>query len=166
MNNLTIGGLGLGGEPYAYYETIAGGMGAAPDADGLSGVHVHMTNTLNTPVEALEMAFPFRVTQYSLRRGSGGGGAHRGGDGVVRAYELLAPATVTMLSERRASGPWGLGGGAPGAPGVNRLVHADGREEILPSKFTRLLEPGDRLYLETPGGGGYGECGQSDSLAK
>ncbi len=156
MNNLTIGGLLADGQPYAYYETIAGGMGAAPDADGLSGVHVHMTNTLNTPVEALEIAFPFRITQYSLRTGSGGAGKHRGGDGVVREYELLRAATVTMLSERRALSPWSLEGGKAGAPGRNVLIHPDGTEEVLPAKFTRRLAPGDRLRIETPGGGGWG----------
>ena len=156
MNNLTIGGLLADGQPYAYYETIAGGMGAAPDADGLSGVHVHMTNTLNTPVEALEIAFPFRITQYSLREGSGGGGQHRGGDGVVREYELLRAATVTMLSERRSVPPWSLNDGEPGAPGRNVLIHPDGTQEVLPAKFTRRLAPGDRLRIETPGGGGCG----------
>ncbi|QXD15839.1 hydantoinase B/oxoprolinase family protein [Rhodocaloribacter litoris] len=156
MNNLTIGGLRSDGRPFTYYETIGGGMGAAPDADGLSGVHVHMTNTRNTPVEALELAFPFRIVRYALRTGSGGRGRHRGGDGLVRAYELLAPATVTVLSERRDTGPWGLAGGEAGAPGRNVLVHADGREEVLPSKFTRRLQAGDRLVIETPGGGGYG----------
>ncbi|WP_457652558.1 hydantoinase B/oxoprolinase family protein [Rhodocaloribacter sp.] len=156
MNNLTIGGLRADGTPYAYYETIGGGMGAAPDADGLSGVHVHMTNTLNTPVEALEMTFPFRIIRYALRRGSGGRGRRAGGDGLVRAYEILAPATVTMLSERRDAGPWGLAGGEAGLPGRNVLRRADGSEETLPSKFTRRLLPGDRLCIETPGGGGHG----------
>jgi N-methylhydantoinase B len=156
MNNLTIGGQAAHGAPFAYYETIAGGMGAGADAAGLSGVQVHMTNTLNTPVEALEMAFPFRLTRYSLRPGSGGQGHRRGGDGVIREYEILAPATVTMLSERRAVAPWGLAGGGPGAAGRNLLLHADGRVEELPSKFTRHLRPGDRLRIETPGGGGWG----------
>jgi N-methylhydantoinase B len=157
MNNLTIGGLREDGTPYAYYETIAGGMGAAPDADGLSGVHVHMTNTLNTPAEALELAFPFRITRYSLRKKSGGTGFYRGGDGVIREYEMLAPATVTMLSERRTVAPWGLHGGEAGQPGRNTLFHADGSEEALPAHFTRPLAPGDRLRIETPGGGGFGE---------
>ena len=156
MNNLTIGGLHADGSPYAYYETIGGGMGAAPDADGLHGVHVHMSNTLNTPAEALELAFPFRITQYGLRDGSGGGGHHGGGDGVVREYLLLHPATVTMLSERRALHPWGLAGGQAGQPGRNVLLHADGGEERLPAKFSRRLAPGDRLRIETPGGGGWG----------
>ncbi|MFQ5569402.1 MAG: hydantoinase B/oxoprolinase family protein [Rhodothermales bacterium] len=156
MNNLTIGGLHEDGRPFAYYETIAGGMGAAPDADGLSGVHIHMTNTLNTPVEALEIAFPFRITQYSLRPGSGGSGQYRGGDGVIREYTLLSPATVTMLSERRALEPWGLAGGHSGKSGRNLLTQAGGTEESLLSKFTRRLSAGDRLRIETPGGGGWG----------
>jgi N-methylhydantoinase B len=156
MNNLTIGGRRLDGTHYAYYETIAGGMGASQTGDGLSGVQVHMTNTLNTPIEALEMAFPFRLLRYGLRAGSGGQGAHHGGDGVVREYLLLAPATVTMLSERRMVSPWGLAGGDPGAAGRNLLIHADGRSEELPSKFTRYLEAGTRLRVESPGGGGWG----------
>lgn len=163
MNNLTIGGLRDTGEPFAYYETIGGGMGATAQGDGLSGVQVHMTNTLNTPIEALEMAYPFRVERYALRRGSGGAGRHPGGDGIVRAYTFLAPATVTMLSERRAVPPWGMHGGAPGAVGRNLLLRAADAstagapvEEELPGKFTRRVAPGDRLIIETPGGGGYG----------
>ncbi len=158
MNNLTIGGLRADGTPFAYYETIGGGMGAGPAGDGESGVQVHMTNTLNTPVEALEIAFPFRVWRYGLRAGSGGAGQHRGGDGIVREYELLAPATVTMISERRAVAPWGLAGGEAGQPGRNTLIRADGTEEALPSKFTRRLHPGERLRVETPGGGGWGDA--------
>jgi N-methylhydantoinase B len=132
-------------------------MGASPAGDGLSGVQVHMTNTLNTPVEALEIAYPFRVRRYGLRSGSGGIGQHRGGNGIVREYELLTSATVTMISERRAVAPWGLSGGAAGQPGRNTLVHADGTEEVLASKFTRRLHAGDRLRIETPGGGGWGK---------
>ncbi|MDX1548914.1 MAG: hydantoinase B/oxoprolinase family protein [Rhodothermales bacterium] len=164
MNNLTIGGQMPDGTPFAYYETLAGGMGAAPGADGLSGVHVHMTNTLNTPSEALESTFPFRITQYGLREGSGGAGRHRGGDGIVREYELLRPATVTMLSTRRTIAPWGLGGGADGSPGRNLLIHADGTEEALPALFTRRFAPGDRLRIETPGGGGWGNPSQPSAL--
>ncbi len=160
MNNLTLGGTksssGSDGTAYAYYETLAGGMGASASGDGLSGVQVHMTNTLNTPVEALEMAFPFRVTRYALRAGSGGAGRHRGGDGLVREYELLAPATVTMLSERRSVAPWGAAGGGAGATGRNVLRRADGSVEELASKFTRRLAKGDVLRIETPGGGGWG----------
>ncbi len=156
MNNLLIGGRRLDGAPYTYYETIGGGSGGGPAGDGLSGAQVHMTNTLNTPVEALELAYPFRLECYSLRAGSGGHGQHRGGDGIVREYTVLTPATVTMQSERRAVAPWGLAGGAPGAPGRNVIIHADGRQEVVPSKFTRRLEPGERLRVETPGGGGWG----------
>jgi len=116
-----------------------------------------MTNTLNTPVEALEIAFPFRLERYSLRWGSGGVGHHRGGDGIVRQYRLLEPAVVTMQSERRSTAPWGLAGGAPGQCGRNVLIHPDGSEEELPAKFTRRLAAGDRLRIETPGGGGWGE---------
>jgi len=159
MNNLTIGGARGDGTAYAYYETIAGGMGASAAADGLSGVHVHMTNTLNTPVEALERAFPFRIREYALRTGSGGAGVHRGGDGVVREYELLAPATVTMLSTRRRHAPWGLAGGADGTSGRNVLRRAEGPDEPLPAQFTRRLQAGDRLRIETPGGGGFGTPG-------
>lgn len=158
MNNVTMGGKTLDGRPWAYYETIGGGMGAAPGGDGLSGAHVHMSNTLNTPVEALEMAYPLRLVQYTLRRDSGGQGRHRGGEGIVREYELLAPATVTMLSERRTVAPWGAAGGRPGAMGRNTLIHRDGREEPLSAKFTRWFAPGERLRIETPGGGGWGEA--------
>lgn len=160
MNNLTIGGLrttgNAAGTPFSYYETIAGGMGATPQGAGLSGVQVHMTNTLNTPIEALELAFPFRIEEYGLRSGSGGDGIHRGGDGIVRTYHFLEAATVTMLSERRTLAPWGAQGGSPGAPGINTLVRADGSTENLPAKFTRRVASGDRLIIETPGGGGWG----------
>ncbi len=157
MNNITIGGENPGtGGRFAYYETVAGGMGAATDADGLSGVHVHMTNTLNTPAEALEYAYPLRVTRYELRRGSGGVGRRRGGDGLVREIELLADAQVTILSERRRHAPWGLAGGAPGAPGANWHIPAGGRPTPLPGKVTLRVRRGDRIRIETPGGGGYG----------
>jgi N-methylhydantoinase B len=155
MNNITIGGNDprTGGR-FAYYETIAGGMGASATADGLSGVHVHMTNTLNTPAEALEYAYPLRVTEYALRRGSGGAGARRGGDGLVREIELLADATVTILSERRSHGTYGMDGGDEGEPGRNRHVTATGEERELPGKATLQAARGDRIRIETPGGGG------------
>jgi N-methylhydantoinase B len=146
MNNLT-----LGSEDIAYYETIGGGQGACPDADGPSGVHVAMSNTLNTPVEALELEFPLRMREYAVRRGSGGAGDHRGGDGVIRELEALAPLTYSLITERRRHPPPGAAGGAPGARGRNLL---DGVE--LPGKATGALEPGQRLRIETPGGGGYG----------
>ena len=157
MNNLTIGGRDLQGKPYAYYETIGGGMGAASDADGLSGVHVHMSNTLNTPVEALERAFPFRIKQYCLRTDSGGDGQYKGGEGIIREYELLKPAIVTMLSERRRKAPEGRLGGLDGAVGQNIRIDKEGREVEMPSKFSERFEAGERLRVVTPGGGGYGK---------
>ena len=156
MNNLTIGGERPDGSSFAYYETIGGGMGASSDGPGADGVHVHMTNTLNTPVEALEQAYPFRVLTYRRRDGSGGNGRHRGGDGLVRIYEMQVPVTVTMLSTRRQTGPWGREGGEDGAPGRNVLVHPDGTEEPLPGHFSRRLPARSRLRIETPGGGGFG----------
>jgi N-methylhydantoinase B len=147
MNNLT-----LGSDAFTYYETLGGGQGACPDADGPSGVHVAMSNTLNTPVEALELEFPLRVTEYALRRGSGGAGEHRGGDGVVREVEALADMTYSLITERRRHAPAGAAGGAPGAKGRNLL---DGEE--LPPKATGELREGQRLRIETPGGGGHGE---------
>jgi N-methylhydantoinase B len=147
MNNLT-----LGSDEVVYYETIGGGQGACPDADGPSGVHVAMSNTLNTPIEALELEFPLRMTEYSLRRGSGGRGAHRGGDGVVRELEALAPLQYSLITERRRHSPPGADGGEPGAPGRNLL---DG--EQLPPKAIGVLQPGQRLRIETPGGGGHGK---------
>ena len=156
MNNLTAGGVDpRTGLSFAYYETMGGGMGAGPDGPGLSGVHCHMSNSLNTPVEALEHAYPFRVTGYLLRDGSGGGGLHRGGRGIRRDIELLADATVTLLSERRVGGPAGFRGGGNGAPGENlRLVN--GREEKLPGKVTFLAHAGETVSIRSPGGGGWG----------
>ena len=156
MNNVTIGGFDdERGRPFAYYETLAGGAGAGPSGDGLSAVHTHMTNTLNTPVEALELAYPFRVRRYALRRGTGGAGRHRGGDGLVREYEFLSPVQVTIVTDRRRRGPWGLRGGAPGAPGRDSLVERKGRRR-LPSKSQFPAAAGARLRIETPGGGGWG----------
>ncbi len=157
MNNLTIGGVDeRTGEPFAYYETIAGGAGAGPNHTAAAAVHTHMTNTLNTPVEAVEHAYPLRVRHYAVRRGSGGAGRQRGGDGVVRCYELLQPVEVTLLTERRTRGPYGLNGGQAGAPGENQLVHCDGSRKPLPGKVTQRLSAGQRLELRTPGGGGFG----------
>jgi N-methylhydantoinase B len=156
MNNLTIGGVDhRTGKPFTYYETIAGGMGARPDADGISGIHTHMTNSLNTPVEALEYAYPLRVHQYSYRKGSGGAGRYRGGDGIVREIELLAPSTVTLLTERRIFAPYGLHGGSNGSTGRSILVTpAESRE--LPAKCSVSTKAGDRIRIESPGGGGWG----------
>jgi N-methylhydantoinase B len=156
MNNLTVGGYDREQDmPFAYYETLGGGAGAGPAGDGLSGVHVHMTNTLNTPVEALEYAYPCRVRRYALRAGSGGAGQHRGGDGLVREIEFLCPATVTILSERRRTAPYGLQGGKPGAKGQNVLLR-DGEEKELAGKAELRVARGDLLSLRTPGGGGWG----------
>ena len=161
MNNLIIGGLfpkdhARAGEPFAYYETIAGGMGARPEQDGISGVHTHMTNSLNTPAEALEYAYPFRVTRYSLRPNSGGKGKHRGGDGIVREVELLCEADVTLLADRRVCGPYGLHGGEDGKPGRNFAIRRDGSEVSIPAKGSIRLNRGDRVRIESPGGGGWG----------
>lgn len=158
MNNLTIGGMDDRGEaaPFAYYETIAGGMGARPTKDGVSAVHTHMTNSLNTPAEALEHAYPIRVREYSVRKGSGGAGKHRGGDGIVREVELLADSQVTLLADRRLRGPYGLRGGKDGAAGRTSVIHRDGRTEVLPGKCSVRLEKGARVRIETSGGGGWG----------
>jgi N-methylhydantoinase B/oxoprolinase/acetone carboxylase alpha subunit len=153
MNNVIVGGSG-----WVYYETVAGGQGARPGRDGMSGVHTAMTNTLNTPIEALERAYPMRVRRLRLRSGSGGAGRWRGGDGIERDLEMLEAVTLSLISERRSSAPWGLDGGGPGAPGENWLL-TGGREdgpERLPDKVTRPLAAGDILRLRTPGGGGYG----------
>jgi len=158
MNNLTIGGTDpRTGEPFAYYETIAGGMGARPTKPGISGVHTHMTNSLNTPAEALEYSYPLRVRQYSLRPGSGGDGKHRGGDGIVREIEVLTDAEVTLLADRRSRGPWGLSGGADGLPGNASVVRRDGLVEQLPAKVSVRLRRGERIRIESPGGGGWGK---------
>ena len=175
MNNITFGGRHpVTGKPFAYYETVGGGAGAGPvetrhygprseaEWDGASppqaasGIHVHMSNTRNTPVEALEYAFPMRIEQYSLRRGTGGVGRCRGGEGLRRDIRFLVPAQVTVLSERRRRAPWGLRDGGPGARGRNVLIR-EGEEEELPGKFTRAVEAGDVLSIRTPGGGGWGE---------
>ena len=157
MNNLTIGGIDpRTHEPFAYYETIAGGMGARPTKDGVSGVHTHMTNSLNTPAEALEYAYPLRVRQYGLRRGSGGVGRHRGGDGVVREIEVLTDAEVTLLADRRTRGPWGLQGGEDGASGKAAVVCSDSTRRDLPGKFNVRLKKGERIRIESPGAGGWG----------
>ena len=148
MNNLT-----LGNERFTYYETLGGGQGACPDADGPSAVHVAMSNTLNTPVEALELEFPLRAVEYAVRRGSGGRGQHRGGDGVVRELEALEPMDYSLITERRRHAPPGADGGESGRRGRNLL---NGDE--LPPKATGSLRAGDRLRIETPGGGGHGEA--------
>jgi N-methylhydantoinase B len=158
MNNLTFGGIDpRTNRPVAYYETVSGGMGARPTMDGLSGVHTHMTNSMNTPVEAFEHAYPVRILRYGLRAGSGGAGKWRGGDGVVREIRFLTKAQVTLLSDRRKFAPYGLNGGEPGQPGSNVLTRKDGRKEELPSKISTWVQAGDTISLLTPGGGGWGK---------
>ncbi|HUT04076.1 MAG TPA: hydantoinase B/oxoprolinase family protein [bacterium] len=158
MNNVTLGGTDpRTGDYFAYYETIGGGMGASARMDGQSAVHTHMTNTMNTPVEALERAFPLRVRRYSVRRGSGGGGRHSGGDGIVREIESLCVGSASIISERRKFAPYGLHGGEPGERGRNTLMR-EGETEALPSKCNIAIRPGDVLRIETPGGGGFGRA--------
>jgi N-methylhydantoinase B len=156
MNNLAMGS-DLAGARWDYYETVGGGMGAGRDGGGHSGVQTHMTNTLNTSIEVLETRYPLRVSRYALRRGSGGAGQRHGGDGLIRELEFLSPARVTLLTERRRRAPWGLGSGQAGAPGRNLL---NGRE--LPPKTALEVASGDRLTLETPGGGGWGPAVERD----
>lgn len=157
MNNVTLGGLDpRTGARFAYYETLGGGMGGRRGLAGLSGVHTHMSNTRNTPVEAIENYLPVRIRRYGLRSGSGGAGKFQGGEGLIREYEMLTPTSVTILSDRRRLAPYGLREGRPGARGRNTLVRR-GHEQALPGKVQLELQPGDRLRIETPGGGGYGK---------
>ena len=156
MNNLTIGGIRENGEAFTYYETLGGGAGALRGSDGESAVQTHMTNTLNTPVEVIEYQYPLMVTEYRIRKNSGGEGKWRGGDGIVREYLFLTESEVTVLSERRKFSPYGLDGGKPGKRGRNILIDGEGKEVELPSKFTMRFKPGEKLRIETPGGGGYG----------
>ncbi|HTW67698.1 MAG TPA: hydantoinase B/oxoprolinase family protein [Bryobacteraceae bacterium] len=157
MNNLTFGGFDpVRRRAFAYYETIAGGMGASAVSDGASATHTHMTNSWNTPVEAFEHLYPLRIRAYRIRSGSGGRGGHRGGDSIVREYEFLTNADVTILSDRRLRPPYGLLGGSPGARGRNTLLH--GKKSIrIPGKARFQAQPGDVLRIESPGGGGYGQ---------
>ncbi len=151
MNNLAMGARGGAGGKWDYYETLGGGMGAGASGGGLSALQTHMTNTLNTPIEVLEMNYPLRLRRYAIRRGSGGAGKRRGGDGLVREFEFLSPAEVTLLTERRRYAPWGVGGGEAAAPGENRL-----NGECLAGKTMVSVQSGDRLSVATPGGGGWG----------
>jgi N-methylhydantoinase B/oxoprolinase/acetone carboxylase alpha subunit len=157
MNNLTFGGFDpVRRRPFAYYETIAGGMGASALSDGASATHTHMTNSWNTPIEAFEHLYPLRIRAYRIRPGSGGKGQHNGGEGVVREYEFLTKAEVTILSERRERGPYGLAGGGAGARGKNTLLR--GKRSIpIPGKARFEVQASDVLRIETPGGGGYGK---------
>lgn len=157
MNNLTIGGIDTRtGNEFSYYETVAGGMGARPTLDGMSAVHTHMTNSLNTPAEALEYAYPLRVREYRIRKGSGGNGKHQGGDGVVREIETLVPAKMSLLADRRKHAPYGLNGGSPGRVGKSAIIR-EGKSRSLKSKGSWELKARDRVRIETPGGGGYGK---------
>ena len=162
MNNLTIGGIDTRtGLEFSYYETVAGGMGARPEIEGMSGVHTHMTNSLNTPAEALEYAYPLRVREYRLRKGSGGKGKQRGGDGVVREIETLVPSRMSLLADRRKRRPYGLFGGEDGAAGVNVII-SKSKKHKMNSKGSHELKAGDRIRLETPGGGGWGRDSQCE----
>jgi N-methylhydantoinase B len=155
MNNITIGGVRQDGTPFAYYETIGGGMGARPWGDGPSSIHSHMTNTLNTPIEALEYSYPLRVVRYEIRRGSGGKGKFRGGDGIRRDVQVLVDAQVNLITERRWLAPYGLAGGAAGCKGEDYVIQ-NGDKEKITGKGTTYLNKGDILSVSTPGGGGYG----------
>jgi N-methylhydantoinase B len=156
MSNVTLGGIDpRTGEPFAYYETIAGGMGARPSADGLDGVHCHMTNTLNTPIEALEFSAPVRVLRYEVRRGSGGAGRWRGGHGLRRDIQVLTDCGMSLMADRHRFAPYGLAGGEPGEPG-RALLWQEGEKRPLPSKCNVRLQDGDVLSVRTPGGGGWG----------
>jgi N-methylhydantoinase B len=158
MNNLAMGSAANETEQvWDYYETIGGGMGASSVADGIDAVQTHMTNTLNTPIEALEMTFPIRIRRYQIRAGSGGRGASRGGAGIVREFEFLQPANVTLLSERRAHPPWGLHGASHGRSGRNLL-----NQQVIKAKQDFAVQSGDRLVIETAGGGGWGSAVESD----
>jgi N-methylhydantoinase B len=157
MNNIAIGSeKKFTSREFSYYETIGGGMGGRPTIDGLNGIHTHMTNTMNTPIEALEHAYPLRVEQYALRHGSGGAGLHSGGDGITRVYHFLQKAHVSVLSERRKLRPYGLGGGQNGLPGKNILIRKKKRRK-LSGKTVFEAKAGDQLIIKTPGGGGWGE---------
>jgi len=164
MNNVAMGYIDAKtGERWDYYETIAGGLGGGPNYPGLDAVHSHMTNTLNTPIESLEMNYPLRIRRYEKRKGSGGVGLHPGGEGVIRQYEFLRPAQLSLLTERRLKGPWGLAGGGDGEVGVNLL-----NGEAIPAKCNLSVATGDLLTLMTPGAGGWGSpesLGSADSDA-
>lgn len=168
MNNVAIGGNDVRNparpQAFAYYETLGGGAGGGPSRSGADALHTHMTNTLNTPVEALEHTYPLRVEEYSIRRNSGGGGAQPGGCGIVRRLAALAPVEATLLTERRVHPPYGLRGGAPGAPGRNTLITAQGERRELPGKCRLTLQPGEALEIATPGGGGWGSPTQQEGL--
>jgi len=160
MNNLLFGGAG-----YGYYETLGGGCGAGTDWDGADAVHSHMTNTRITDVEILEQRYPVRLERFAVRRGSGGAGRRRGGDGLIREIRFLAPAAVSLLTQHRVEAPYGVDGGSPGCVGAQRIVRADGTVEPLEGIDGRDVEPGDLLTIETPGGGGWGAPGDAEDRA-
>jgi len=165
MNNLSFGGVRPEGGAFAYYETIAGGMGASSKGAGHSATHTHMTNSWNTPIEAFEHQYPLRIESYRVRGNSGGAGTHRGGDGIVREFRFLAPAEVTILSDRRAHGPYGLSGGEASRPGRNTLLRGGRKPQPLPAKTRFDIAAGDVLRIETPGGGGWGKSsGQAGTI--
>jgi N-methylhydantoinase B len=168
MTNLTIGGIDpRTNRPFAYYETIAGGMGARPNCDGVSGIHTHMTNTLNTPAEALEYSYPLRVRRYAYRKASGGEGYYRGGDGLTREIEFLAEAQVNLLADRYRFAPYGLAGGEPGSCGRATMLRVNGSSELLSGKCNITAHPGDVLRVETPGSGGWGKIeGSNESMKR
>jgi N-methylhydantoinase B len=156
MNNISIGGWDpVRNRFFTYYETIGGGMGASPNSDGPSAIHSHMTNTLNTPIEALEYTYPLQVIRYCIREHSGGEGRYKGGDGIIREIKLLSNALVTLLTERRITQPYGLAGGSPGQKGENKLIHGS-EVTSLPGKGSFHLANGEIISVNTPGGGGYG----------
>ena len=159
MNNLTLGGLDprRNNSPFAYYETTAGGMGARPTKAGASAIHTHMTNSWNTPVEVFEQVYPVRMRRYAVRRGSGGLGRHKGGDGINREIELLTDTQVGLLCDRRLRGPYGLQGGEDGIPGKNSITTPNGKSTALPGKCSLQAKAGSVLKIETPGGGGWGK---------
>ena len=166
MSNVSVGGTRRDGTPWTFYETIGGGSGGRPDGDGVDGVHVNMTNTMNTPIESLEAYLPMRFVSYGLRPDTGGAGEHRGGCGIERSWTLTAPkATLSILAERTKIRPWGLEGGGGGALGEYRLIKRGGEILTLPSKCTIQIEEGDTLIVHTPGGGGYGDPRRRDPQA-
>jgi N-methylhydantoinase B/oxoprolinase/acetone carboxylase alpha subunit len=158
MNNVAFGGYDPEKKSrFTYYETIGGGMGGSPEREGMSGVHTHMTNSLNTPLEALENYLPMRIKRYGLRKSSGGLGKHKGGEGIIREFQFFVPTQVSILSERRKFAPYGVLGGEEGKTGKNLLITPKGQKKHLGSKVNLKVQPGDILRIETPGGGGYGK---------
>lgn len=162
MNNITIGGVNEKGELFSFYETIGGGYGARPNKDGVDGIHSHMTNTMNTPIEEIERRYPLLVMQYSLRPSSGGLGKYRGGLGIIRSFKPLVPVVVSLLGDRQKFAPWGLNGGSSGAKGAYYKIALDGTKIKLPSKGKITLRVGELLVIETPGGGGWGPINERD----